>query len=105
MRLTSGTSRDLPEGTPGPVCQGGLVKEALFPPPPLVHPTSVATVPSAASVRLVPPTETTQGSEDSYSTCRGPSDPCPVWSGFDPASPLETNTFTPRAASWRNFWC
>ena len=77
----------------------------LFPPPPLDQPASPATVPSGASFRVVPPTAMTHGSVDSYSAWAGPVALCPVSSGFDPASPVETKTLTPAAASFRNFWC
>jgi hypothetical protein len=60
------------------------------------------TPPFTESVKLVPPTPITKGSEDSYSAWRGPVELCPVPSGFEPASPLETNTFTPAAASRKN---
>src|SRR5215469_12218497 len=98
-RLTSGTRRSLPAGTPVPVCHGGLLNTTLLPPPLPDQPVSLATVPSALSRRLVPPTPTTAGSDASYSTCNGPVEPCPVVSGLEPASPLETNTLTPAAAS------
>src|SRR6185436_8843907 len=92
-RLTSGTSRLLPAGTPLPFCHGGRGKKMLVPPPLPVHPTSLATVPFAASVSVVPPTPITLGSDDSYSACRGPPALWPVTSGFEPASPLDTKTF------------
>jgi hypothetical protein len=69
------------------------------------HAFSSATLPFGARTKLVPPTPMTHESDDAYSAWRGPSPPCPVLSGFDPASPLDTNTFTPAAASRRNFWC
>src|SRR5947209_15438595 len=88
-RLTSGTSRSLPGGTPIPFCHGGRPKKTLLPPPLPDQALSAATPPLAVSVRDVPPTPTTLGSDDSYSACVGPFAPCPVTSGFDPASPLE----------------
>src|SRR5471032_1819112 len=99
VRLTSGTSRLVPLGTPGPVCQTGRGNKTLLPTPPSAQPVSSATLPSAAKARVVPPTPITHGSDDENSACRGPSESCPVLSGFDPASPLETNTLTPAAAS------
>src|SRR4051794_8258643 len=77
----------------------------LLPPPPFGQPTSLATAPLAASFSVVPPTATTHGSDDSYSACSGPVEFWPVSSGLDPASPVDTNTLTPAAASFRNFWC
>src|ERR1700730_18440958 len=101
-RLTSGTRRSLPTGIPGPLCHGGGGKRMLLPPPPLAQPRSACTCPFDVSVKVVPPTPTTHGSDDSYSACRGPVGLCPVVSGFDPASPLETKMFTPAAANRRN---
>src|SRR5207248_11030975 len=103
--LTSGTSRSAPGGTPGPFCHGGRGKKMLLPPPLLVHATSEETVPLFANDNVVPPTPITLGSDDSYSTCVAPVALCPVSSGFDPASPLDTNTFTPAAASLRSSGC
>jgi hypothetical protein len=77
-------------------------ENALMPPPLLAHPDSVATPPFTESVKLVPPTPITKGLEDPYSAWRGPVELCPVSSGFEPASPQETNTFTPAAASRKN---
>jgi hypothetical protein len=104
-RLTSGTSRCVPLGIPAPVCQGGRWNRMLFPPPLPLQPVSLLTLPSAPSRRVVPPTPTTLESDDSYSACRGPVELWPVPSGFEPASPLETNTFTPAAASLRKRPC
>src|SRR5208282_791581 len=84
VRLTSGTSRSLPGGTPLPVCHWGRPKKMLLPPPLLDQPDSSLTVPSDARLKLVPPTPTTNGSEASYSSWVGPDELCPVWSGFDP---------------------
>src|SRR3979411_1507850 len=44
----------------------------LMPQPLLAHPDAVATPPFTESVKLVPPTPITKGSEDSYSAWRGP---------------------------------
>jgi hypothetical protein len=101
--LTSGTRRTLSADIPGPFCHVGLGKKMLLPPPLPVQPVSSATLPFGVSVKLVPPTAMTHGSEDSYSACTGPVGLCPVSSGFEPASPLDTKTLTPAAASRRNF--
>src|SRR5215469_15805996 len=69
---TSGTWRALSDGTPAPFCHGGFLKKMLLPPPPLLHPVSLATWPFALKDRVVPPTATTHGSDDSYSACSGP---------------------------------
>src|SRR6516165_2466222 len=104
-RLTSGTSRSLPAGTPTPFCHGGRANRTLLPPPPLTQPRSPCTCPFDLSVKVVPPTPTTHGSDDSYSACRGPVGLCPVVSGFDAASPLDTKMLTPAAAKRRNRGC
>src|SRR5262245_54059229 len=101
-RLTSGTRRPLPCGTPAPFCHTGRPKKTLRPPPLSGHPDSRRTVPLVARVRLVPPTPITDESDDAYSACSGPVEPWPVLSGFEPASPLDTNTLTPAAARRRN---
>src|SRR6476646_209589 len=64
--LTSGTSLCVPL-TPAPVCHAGRGKKILLPPPLPVQPVSLDTLPLAASLREVPPTPITLGSEDSYS--------------------------------------
>src|SRR5207249_9952517 len=74
-RLTSGTSRPLPFGTPWAFCHAGRAKKMLRPPPLSGQPDSRWTVPLAASARLVPPTPTTHGSDDEYSACSGPDEP------------------------------
>src|SRR5260370_38174193 len=66
-RLTSGTSRLVPAGTPAPVCQTGRLKKILVPPPLPAHATSEATVPFSASPNLCPPTPITLAQADSYS--------------------------------------
>src|ERR1700712_5241933 len=101
VTLTSGTRRLVPFGTELPFCHAGRLKNRLLPPPPLVQPISCETAPLVFSTRLVPPTATTAESDDEYSACVGPPELCPVWSGFEPASPVDTNTLTPAAASWR----
>lgn len=67
---TSGMSRALSTGTPGPVCHSGFAKIALWPPPLASHPFSI---PSAATpttlmslpeesnsgLKVVPPTAVT----------------------------------------------
>src|ERR1700728_4709539 len=90
VRLTSGTSRFVPEVMPEPTCQTGRLIDLLFPPPLPDQPLSSETVPLAARTRVVPPTPMTFGSDAAYSTWRGPSEFWPVESGFEPASPLET---------------
>src|SRR4051812_38276563 len=66
-RLTSGTRRMAPGGTPGPICQLGRAKKMLVPPPLPGQPVSLATAPLACRLRTVPPTPTTNGSDDSNS--------------------------------------
>src|SRR6266404_3256095 len=71
-RLTSGTSRLVPAGTPPPVCHTGRSKKILVPPPLPDHAVSDETPPLAVSVSRVPPTPITLKSEDSYSAWSGP---------------------------------
>src|SRR5436190_17333059 len=99
----SGTIRVDPV-IPLPSCHAGRGKYLLLPPPPAAQPFS-RTVLSLASFSVVPPTATTHGSDDSYSACRGPPECWPLESGFDPASPVETKTLMPAAASRRNLAC
>src|SRR4051794_6135370 len=77
----------------------------LAPPPLPLQAVSSVTFRLEDSCRDVPPTPTTALSEASYSAWRGPLDEWPEESGLEPASPLETKTLTPAAASFRNFWC
>src|ERR1700738_4284010 len=81
-RLTSGTRRSLPARTPRRLCHGGRGNRMLLPPRPLAQPRSACTCPFDLSVKVVPPTPTTHGSDDSYSACRGPVGLCPVLFGF-----------------------
>src|SRR5947209_399216 len=60
---TSGTRRAVP-GSPVLVCQAGRVKKMLLPPPLLTQPVSLETAPLVLRWRVVPPTPTTEGSED-----------------------------------------
>ncbi len=102
---TSGTSRSAPVGTPVATCHAGRLNRMLRPPPPAAQPVSDEMVPSAARSSLVPPTAMTAGSVLSYSACSGPVGLCPVSSGLDPASPVDTKMFTPAAASLRKRRC
>src|ERR1041385_5914797 len=65
-RLTSGTSRCVPESIPFPVCHEGRVNRILLPPPLPAHAVSLATPPVPVRTRRVPPTPTTAVSEASY---------------------------------------
>lgn len=63
----------------------------LTPPPPADQAVSDVTAPLELSIRLVPPTPVTSGSQAGYVTWRTPS-------GSEPPSPEATNTDTPALA-------
>jgi len=64
-----GTRRVLPAVTPLPACHAGRANFTLLPPPPLpAQPDSLLIEPSVLRVSDVPPTPTTLGSDEGYSS-------------------------------------